>query len=96
MKGGHGVIKNIPPHMMPVEEEVLASMRAFHEEAKRYDAALDRYLAALSKGKGELLVSATSQATEANAFEYYNGSIAGARRHREMLKHFLDDFAGRS
>lgn len=81
---------------MPVEEEMLASMRAFHEEAKRYDAALDRYIEALGKGKGEPLVSATAQLTEANTFEYNNGCIAGARRHREMLKPFLDDFAGRS
>ncbi len=89
------MITNIPPDMMPVEEEMLASMRAFSEEAKRYDAALNRYLEALSKGQGEVLVSATPQAAEANACEYYNGSIAGARRHREMLKPFLDDFAGR-
>ncbi len=81
--------------MMPAEEEMVASMRAFHEEAKRYDAALDRYLVALSKGQAELLASVTRDVTEANTFEYYHSSIAGASRHRGMLRPFLADFVGR-
>ncbi len=81
--------------MVLAEEGMLASMRAFHEEAKRYDAALDRYLAALSKGQGELLAPTTSRVTEADTLEYYSSSIAGASRHRGMLRPFLADFVGR-
>lgn len=64
------MIKAIPPAMMPVEEEMLAAMRAFCDEAKRYDAALDRYIAALREGQAEPLAAPASHADGAKTSGY--------------------------
>ncbi len=45
-------------------------MRAFYEEAKRYDAALDRYIAALREGQAEPLAAPASHADGAKTSGY--------------------------
>ena len=81
-----------PDELAQVTQDMDAAREAFSDAARRYNAALNRYVRAWERHREDLRTSDMPYVAGMGKSALYENQIEGAKEHREMLKPIIEYF----